>query len=114
MAWARRWRAGTIGCSTSASTGPSRLPTVSIAKPAPDLYRAAAAELGFEPDQAAVFDDCREGLEAGRIGHFGYLVGVEGLDGVSSLRGRGADVIVADVGDLLGAGERDIAAPGPL
>ena len=61
-------------------------------KPAPDLYRAAAAELGFEPDQAAVFDDCREGLEAGRIGHFGYLVGVEGLGGVSALRGQGADV----------------------
>jgi Cof subfamily protein (haloacid dehalogenase superfamily) len=82
-------------------------------KPAPDLYRAAAAELGLEPDQVAVFDDCREGLAAGRIGHFGYLVGVEGLGGASALRGQGADVIVPDLGDLLGPGEHDVAAAGP-
>ena len=51
------------------------------AKPAPDLDRVAAAELGFEPDQAAVFDDCREGLEAGRIGHFGFWSASRGWAG---------------------------------
>src|SRR5206468_538512 len=75
--------------------------------------RVRALLFGFERDQAAVFDDCREGLEAGRTGHFGYVVGVEGLGGISALRGQGADVIVPDLGDLLGSGEREIAAPGP-
>jgi Cof subfamily protein (haloacid dehalogenase superfamily) len=83
-------------------------------KPAPDRYRAAAAELGLDPDSAAVFDDTPAGIEAGRAGHFGYVVALEPPGRAGALRGRGADCVVPDLGDLLedqGRGEALTAAP---
>lgn len=51
-------------------------------KPAPDTYLAAAADLRISPAECAVFEDAISGLEAGRAGGFGTVVGVnrKGLD----------------------------------
>ena len=46
-------------------------------KPAPDMFLAAAAALGVEPAQCAVFEDAVAGVEAGRAGAFGWVVGVD-------------------------------------
>ena len=46
-------------------------------KPAPDTFVAGARELGVEPAEAAVFEDALAGVEAGRAGDFGYVVGVD-------------------------------------
>jgi beta-phosphoglucomutase family hydrolase len=70
-------------------------------KPAPDSYLAGARELGVEPAQAAVFEDALSGVEAGRAGRFGYVVGVDRADQADSLREHGADVVVDDLGELL-------------
>ena len=70
-------------------------------KPAPDTYRAAAALLGVRPAEAAVFEDAIPGVEAGRAGGFGYVVGVDRGGQLERLRAHGADVVVADLADLL-------------
>lgn len=70
-------------------------------KPAPDTYLAAARELGVQPGVAAVFEDALAGVEAGRAGRFGTVVGVDRLGQADALRAHGADVVVADLAELL-------------
>ena len=70
-------------------------------KPAPDTYLAGAAAVGVTPAQAAVFEDATAGVQAGRAGHFGYVVGVDRVDHAAALKAHGADVVVTDLGDLM-------------
>lgn len=72
-------------------------------KPKPDTYLEAAGDLGFAPDEAAVFEDALVGMDAGRAGRFGYVVGVDRTGQAEELRRHGADTVVEDLGDLLGA-----------
>lgn len=70
-------------------------------KPAPDTYLAAARALGITADRAAVFEDALAGVEAGRAGSFGYVVGVDRVGQADALRSHGADVVVTDLAELL-------------
>jgi beta-phosphoglucomutase family hydrolase len=70
-------------------------------KPAPDTFLAGARALGVEPSAAVVFEDALAGVEAGRAGHFGYVVGVDRVDQADALREHGADVVVEDLSELL-------------
>ncbi|GEL19424.1 HAD family hydrolase [Pseudonocardia asaccharolytica] len=70
-------------------------------KPAPDTFLAAAADLGVEPAAAVVFEDALAGVQAGRAGRFGSVVGVNRLDQADALRAHGADVVVDDLAELL-------------
>ena len=72
-------------------------------KPAPDMFLEGAKELGIEPSHAAVFEDALAGVEAGRAGHFGYVVGVDRVGHADALREHGADVVVEDLAELLDA-----------
>jgi beta-phosphoglucomutase family hydrolase len=72
-------------------------------KPKPDSYLAGAKLAGVPPDQAAVFEDALAGVEAGRAGHFGFVVGVDRVGQAEALKAHGADVVVPDLADLLGA-----------
>ncbi|MEU0496603.1 beta-phosphoglucomutase family hydrolase [Mycobacterium sp. NPDC006124] len=72
-------------------------------KPAPDSYLAGARRLGVDPSAAAVFEDALSGVEAGRAGHFGFVVGVDRVGQAEALREHGADVVVTDLADLLSA-----------
>ena len=74
-------------------------------KPAPDTFLAAAADLGVAKEQAVVFEDALAGVESGRAGGFGFVVGVDRLGHADKLREHGADVVVTDVADLLAASE---------
>lgn len=69
-------------------------------KPAPDTFLAAARELGVEPARAAVFEDAVAGVEAGRSGGFGAVVGIDRLGQAEALRTAGADVVVDDLAQL--------------
>jgi beta-phosphoglucomutase family hydrolase len=71
-------------------------------KPAPDSFLAAARDLGVEPAQAAVFEDALAGVQSGRAGHFGHVVGVNRVGQADALREHGADVVVDDLAELLG------------
>jgi beta-phosphoglucomutase family hydrolase len=70
-------------------------------KPAPDTFLAGARALGVEPSQAAVFEDALAGVEAGRAGGFGFVVGVDRVGQADALRQHGADVVVTDLSELL-------------
>jgi beta-phosphoglucomutase family hydrolase len=70
-------------------------------KPAPDTFLAAARALGISAAEAAVFEDALAGVEAGRAGGFGFVVGVDRVGQADALRQRGADVVVADLAELL-------------
>jgi beta-phosphoglucomutase family hydrolase len=71
-------------------------------KPAPDTFLAGARALGLEPAAAAVFEDALAGVEAGRSGRFGYVVGVDRAGQAAALSRHGADVVVEDLSELLG------------
>ena len=70
-------------------------------KPAPDTFLAGAKALGLEPSAAAVFEDALAGVEAGRAGKFGYVVGVDRVGQAEALKAHGADVVVEDLAELL-------------
>jgi beta-phosphoglucomutase family hydrolase len=70
-------------------------------KPAPDTFLAAARRLSVPPEQAAVFEDAVAGVEAGRAGGFGRVVGVDRIGHAADLREHGADVVVTDLAGLL-------------
>jgi beta-phosphoglucomutase family hydrolase len=70
-------------------------------KPAPDTFLAGAEALGATPAEAAVFEDALAGVEAGRAGDFGYVVGVDRTGQAEALREHGADIVVSDLEELL-------------
>jgi beta-phosphoglucomutase family hydrolase len=70
-------------------------------KPAPDTFVAGARALGAEPPQAVVFEDALAGVEAGRAGGFGYVVGVDRTGQRDALAEHGADVVVDDLSELI-------------
>jgi beta-phosphoglucomutase family hydrolase len=71
-------------------------------KPAPDAFLLAAERLGVAASAAAVFEDALSGVEAGRAGNFGYVVGVDQAHQADALRDHGADIVVTeDLGELM-------------
>lgn len=75
-------------------------------KPAPDTFIAGARCVGVEPAAAAVFEDALAGVDAGRAGGFGFVVGVDRVGQRDALLERGADVVVSDLDELLGVEPR--------
>lgn len=75
-------------------------------KPDPALFLEAAARIGTRPQDTAVVEDALVGVEAGRRGGFGLVVGVRRTSGTAAaddLRAHGADLVVDDLGELLAA-----------
>jgi beta-phosphoglucomutase family hydrolase len=72
-------------------------------KPAPDTFLAGARALGVDPAGAAVFEDALAGVAAGKAGGFGLVVGVDRAGHAEDLRRAGADMVVADLAELIGA-----------
>jgi beta-phosphoglucomutase family hydrolase len=76
-------------------------------KPAPDSYLEGAKMLGVEAKDAVVIEDALAGVEAGRAGHFGLVVGVDNHDEGAShdyadqLHAHGADVVVRSLAELV-------------
>ena len=72
-------------------------------KPRPDTFLAAARDLGVPAAGCAVFEDALAGMDAGRAGRFGYVVGLDRTGQADALREHGADTVVPDL-DELGSG----------
>jgi beta-phosphoglucomutase family hydrolase len=70
-------------------------------KPAPDTFQAAAEELGLEAAEATVFEDALAGVEAGKAGRFGFVVGVDRANQAAALKEHGASIVVQDLAELL-------------
>lgn len=78
-------------------------------KPAPDTFLFAARSLQVAPERAVVVEDALAGVEAGRAGGFGLVIGVDRLNQAQALRDHGADLVVADLGELVAP----VTAPDP-
>lgn len=69
-------------------------------KPAPDTFLAAAQQLGVDPRDAVVFEDAISGVQAGRAGGFGLVVGIARNTDPALLRESGADLVVGDLSEI--------------
>jgi beta-phosphoglucomutase family hydrolase len=70
-------------------------------KPAPDTFLHAARQLDVPPARAVVVEDALSGVQAGRAGNFGLVIGVDRGTGAERLREAGAGVVVADLAELV-------------
>jgi beta-phosphoglucomutase family hydrolase len=70
-------------------------------KPAPDTYLQAAKMLGVKPERAVVVEDALSGVEAGRNGGFGLVIGVDRKGHADAFLEHGADVVVRDLEEML-------------
>jgi HAD superfamily hydrolase (TIGR01509 family) len=71
-------------------------------KPAPDTFLAGAKLAGVTAEQGAVFEDALAGVEAGRAGGFGWVVGVDRVGQAGALKAHGADIVINDLAELIG------------
>ncbi|MFD6025334.1 HAD family hydrolase [Streptomyces griseoluteus] len=71
-------------------------------KPEPDTFLAAAEDLGVPPERAAVYEDALAGMDAGRAGGFGYVVGLDRTGQADALYAHGAHIVVKDLAELGG------------
>ncbi len=69
-------------------------------KPAPDTFVKAAEWLDATPPEAVVFEDAISGVQAGRAGGFGLVVGVDRGGDAEGLAANGADVVSSNLLEL--------------
>jgi beta-phosphoglucomutase family hydrolase len=70
-------------------------------KPAPDTFITAADLLDMRPGECAIFEDATSGVQAGYVGRFGWVVGVDRVGRAAELLAHGADVVVEDLSELM-------------
>lgn len=70
-------------------------------KPAPDTFVYAADLLEVLPARCVVVEDALSGVQAGRAGRFGLVVGVDRGVGADALLEHGATMVVGDLEELL-------------
>lgn len=75
-------------------------------KPDPAVFLEAARRLGTVPGRAVVVEDALAGVQAGRAGGFGLVIGVDRGGHPDELANAGADVVVDDLARV-GVGDTD-------
>jgi beta-phosphoglucomutase-like phosphatase (HAD superfamily) len=61
----------------------------------------AAKLLGADPTRSVVVEDAISGVQAGRQGHFGCVIGVARKGNTAELRLNGAHLVVNDLSELV-------------
>jgi beta-phosphoglucomutase family hydrolase len=69
-------------------------------KPEPDIFTVAADNLGVTYDRAVVVEDAVSGVQAGKKGNFGLVLGIAREENHKELRQNGADIVVSDICDI--------------
>ena len=70
-------------------------------KPAPDTFLKAAELLGVDAGRAVVVEDAVAGVQAGRAGGFGLVIGIDHKGSPEKLKEYGADIALKGLGELL-------------
>ncbi len=84
-------------------------------KPDPDMFLEAARRLVVNPDRCVVVEDAIAGVEAGRRGAFGAVIGLDRAGQAEALAAHGADVVVTDLSSIpIGEGPAPEHRPGSL
>ncbi|MDM8555535.1 HAD-IA family hydrolase [Desulfococcaceae bacterium HSG7] len=69
-------------------------------KPNPDIFVVAAADSGLKPGECVVVEDSISGVQAGKNGGFGLILGIaREIDGDVLLQ-HGADIVVRDMAEI--------------
>ena len=71
-----------------------------VGKPDPNTYEEAARMLASTPARSVVFEDAISGVQAGKAGGFGLVIGVARHDDPDVLKQNGADIVVRDLAEL--------------
>jgi HAD superfamily hydrolase (TIGR01509 family) len=71
-------------------------------KPEPDIFTTACDNLGIDYDQAVIVEDAVSGVQAGRAGNFGFVLGIAREENSHELQVNGADIVVEDMAELGG------------
>jgi alpha,alpha-trehalase len=79
-------------------------------KPDPDIFVEAARRLGAEPHRSVVVEDAIAGVQSGKSGNFGCVIGVDRTGHAQELRENGADVVVTSLSKI----DIDAASPASL
>jgi beta-phosphoglucomutase family hydrolase len=69
-------------------------------KPAPDGFVEGARRINAEPSRSVVVEDAIAGVEAGRDGRFGLVIGVDNGGQSEALREAGADAVVTSLAQV--------------
>ncbi len=69
-------------------------------KPEADIFTTAADNLGVEYHKSIVVEDAVSGVQAGRNGRFGLVLGIAREDNHESLKSNGADIVVSDMEEI--------------
>jgi len=69
-------------------------------KPAPDIFLEAASELEVDPGRVVVVEDAIAGVQAGKHGGFGCVIGVNRGSRWKALKENKADVVVTDLSQI--------------
>lgn len=70
-------------------------------KPAPDIFLKAAEKLEVSPRSAVVFEDAIAGVEAGKSGNFGLVIGVDRGGQEEAMKEAGADLVISGLQALI-------------
>jgi alpha,alpha-trehalose phosphorylase len=70
-------------------------------KPEPDMFLAAAQQLGVEARRSIVVEDAIAGVQAGKRGGFGLVIGIARGANSDALKKQGADLVVGDLEELI-------------
>jgi beta-phosphoglucomutase family hydrolase len=71
-------------------------------KPEPDIFTVACDNLGVDYFRAVIVEDAVSGVQAGRKGNFGFVLGIAREDNFLELKMNGADIVVSDIEELNG------------
>lgn len=69
-------------------------------KPAPDIFLTAAKNLGADPNFTIVVEDAVSGVQAGKNGNFGLVLGLARENNTEALKAAGADIVLDDLEDI--------------
>lgn len=69
-------------------------------KPEPDIFTVAADNLGVSYDRTVVVEDATSGVEAGKKGNFGLVLGLAREENEKELYAHGADIVVKDIAEI--------------
>ncbi len=68
-------------------------------KPEPDIFTTACDQLGVEYHKAVIVEDAVSGVQAGRNGNFGLVIGLAREDNRKELLVNGADIVLEDMSE---------------
>ncbi|HDQ46222.1 MAG TPA: trehalose-phosphatase [bacterium] len=82
-------------------------------KPAPDIFLEAARQIKAKRERTVVIEDAISGVQAGRAGKFGLVIGVAREGDRKSLIENGADIAVEDLSEIGVQEDSDSSPPLP-